>query len=1077
MIKYIIKRDGSKEEFSPLKINGWGEWAARELGDNVDWSQVVLDVTSSSPEEVTSVDLHKALIRACLDNDTWGYNLMAGRLYASSRFKDLYGGNIPTIKSLHSSMIKEGLMVDLGYSQEEYDYLEGIIDHSKDFKATHFELNQIREKYSLKSRVSGKEFESQQFVYMRMAMALAQDEEDKLEHAAKWYEHLSEKRINAPTPNYVNLGTKLKGYASCAVYTTEDTADSIEAGVHIAYTMTHRSAGIGAHMNVRSLGDPVRGGLIRHQGKLPYLRYVAQSSRANLQASRGGAVTMYINCYDPEIETLLNLKNPMSVEDKKIRELDYGFSYNRFFVKKAARGENIFLFNGFTAPDLYQAMYSDDEEEFERLYNKYEEDTSFEKIYVEAREILKIALTQASETGRMYEFNTYEANHHTPFKDKIYSSNLCVAPETKILTKDGYKEIKTLKDQEVEVWNGEEWSKTTVRKTGENQKLVKVETDSGHTLECTPYHKFYVVTNYYGGVKEVEAKDLKEGDKLIKFDLPVIDGDKVLEDPYLNGFYSAGGCFSRGTQIVYLYKNKFKLADKMDSYKYLSKNIQEDDNRITYRFKHLKDKFFVPSSEYNVESRLEWLAGFLDGDGSIYNTKHGGGVSQQITASSVNLEFLKEVQLMLHSLGIHSKITKLRDEGYKDLPKNDGSGENGKIFCKKSYRLVIPTYESFKLLSMGLNLELLEIDTTKPNRDSKRFVTISSIVDEGRVDDSYCFTEPKRNMGVFNGILTGNCSEIALPTKGYRDVTGLYTTEEDNGEIGLCSLAGIVYPNIESDEQLEEVMYYALKMIDKCIHLSEYPFPHLEYTAKSRLSAGIGIIGLAHYLAKRKLSYSTQEGRNEIHRIAEKHMYFAIKASLKLSKELGVAPWMHKTKWVDGWLPIDTYNKNVDKLVDIGLQYDWEALRKEIVENGGIRNSVLVAHMPSESSSIASGTTNSIYPIRNLTLIKGDNNNRNYWAAPEAEELARWYEIAYDVPHNDLVACYGIIQKFTDQAISADVYQDILGTDRISSTSMIRDFLTRVKYGLKSRYYMNTRTTLGTDLDSLAEEVCESCTL
>lgn len=745
MIKTINKRDGSKEEFSPLKINGWGEWAARELGDNVDWSQVVLDVTSSSPEEVTSVDLHKALIRTCLDNDTWGYNLMAGRLYASARFKDLYGGNIPTIKSLHSSMVEEGLMVDLGYSQEEYDYLEGIIDHSKDFKATHFEINQIREKYSLKSRVSGKEFESQQFVYMRMAMALAQDEESKLEHAAKWYEHFSEKRINAPTPNYVNLGTKLKGYASCAVYTTEDTADSIEAGVHIAYTMTHRSAGIGAHMNVRSLGDPVRGGLIRHQGKLPYLRYTAQSSRANLQASRGGAVTMYINCYDPEIETLLNLKNPMSVENKKIRELDYGFSYNRFFVKKAARGENIFLFNGFTAPDLYQAMYSDDEEEFERLYSKYEEDTTFKKTYIEAREILKIALTQASETGRMYEFNTYEANHHTPFKDKIYSSNLC--------------------------------------------------------------------------------------------------------------------------------------------------------------------------------------------------------------------------------------------------------------------------------------------------------------------------------------------NEIALPTKGYKDVTGLYTTEEDSGEIGLCSLAGIVYSNIEDDEQLEEVMYYALKMIDKCIHLSEYPFPHLEHTAKSRLSAGIGIIGLAHYLAKRKLSYSTQEGRNEIHRIAEKHMYFAIKASLKLSKELGVAPWMYKTKWVDGWLPIDTYNKSVDKLVDINLQYDWETLRKEVVENGGIRNSVLVAHMPSESSSIASGTTNSLYPIRNLTLIKGDNNNRNYWAAPEAEELEKWYEIAYDIPHNDLVACYGIIQKFTDQAISADVYQNILGTDRISSTSMIRDFLTRVKYGLKGRYYMNTRTTLGTDLDSLAEDVCESCTL
>ena len=320
------------------------------------------------------------------------------------------------------------------------------------------------------------------------------------------------------------------------------------------------------------------------------------------------------------------------------------------------------------------------------------------------------------------------------------------------------------------------------------------------------------------------------------------------------------------------------------------------------------------------------------------------------------------------------------------------------------------------------------------------------------------------------------CQEVSLPTKGYPDMSYLYSTEDHGkGEIGLCSLSGICVDHVKDDEEYEDVMYYALKMIDKCIDLSEYALPHLGVTAKARRSAGVGIIGLAHYLAKNKLSYTTQEGKDEIHKVAEKHMYFAIKASLRLGKELGNAPWINKTKWPDGWLPIDTYNKNVDNVTKVGLQYDWESLRKEVVENGGIRNSVLVAHMPSESSSIASGTTNGLYPVRSLVLIKGDANKVTYWAAPEGEKLAKYYDIAWGVPPVDLIQCYGIIQKFTDQGISADLYDDV-SSKKIRASELIKDYLLMVKYGLKSRYYMNTLTTKGMALGA-EDDDCESCTL
>ena len=300
-------------------------------------------------------------------------------------------------------------------------------------------------------------------------------------------------------------------------------------------------------------------------------------------------------------------------------------------------------------------------------------------------------------------------------------------------------------------------------------------------------------------------------------------------------------------------------------------------------------------------------------------------------------------------------------------------------------------------------------------------------------------------------------------------------SEEDHGkgEVSLCSLGGINIPNVDNDDQYYEVAYYTLLMIDKCIHMSEYELPHMGVTAKARLNAGVGIMGLAHSMAKAGVRYASQEGKRFIHEAAERHAYMLIKASLQLGKELGNAKWMNKTKWPEGWLPIDTYKKSVDNVVDSTLIYDWESLRKDIVKNGGIRNSAVIAHMPGESSTKASGTTNGLYPIRDFTLIKTDNNSVSYWAAPEGEKLLKKYDIAWDVPTKDLIDCYAIVQKFTDQAISSDLFRKVIGAEVVPSSEMLQDFLYMTKMGLKTRYYQNSKTSGGTS----SEDDCESCKL
>ncbi|MGP1683634.1 MAG: hypothetical protein ACTS8S_15055, partial [Giesbergeria sp.] len=137
-----------------------------------------------------------------------------------------------------------------------------------------------------------------------------------------------------------------------------------------------------------------------------------------------------------------------------------------------------------------------------------------------------------------------------------------------------------------------------------------------------------------------------------------------------------------------------------------------------------------------------------------------------------------------------------------------------------------------------------------------------------------------------------------------------------------------------------------------------------------------------------------------------------------------------------------------------------------------------------------------LYPVRELTLIKTDNQRVNYWAAPEGDTLGEHYQSAWDIPARDMTELYAIVQKWTDQGISADFYRRVIGDASIASSELIEDYLYRVKLGLKSKYYMNQKTSNGmkavVDTPQAAEAApitpvapladtedsdCEACTL
>ena len=1067
---YVTKRDGRKVPFSKEKLERWAQWAAEK---GADWESILSEAIQRCPNGNKTSDFHQAMISVCVDKATSESLSMAGRLVLGDIYKQAYGeyfreSGIPDFKTFYTNMVVTGLWDDMGYTDEELIKLNNIIDHNKDLNYSYTTIKQIKDKYLVKDKVKRVVKESPQMMYMGMALAIMQVEpiEKRVNEIEKYYHYLSDLKINMPTPSHNSLRTKFKGLASCVLFKTNDTADSISAGNHIAYTMTAAQAGIGGYMETRSVGDSVDKGRVVHSGKIPYYKYFESAVKSTKQSSRSGSITMYYNCLDPELMDLLRLKGVRTPDQKRITTMDYSFQLNRFFVEQCSNGNDWMLVSFVNAPRLHSLFYSGDIDEFKREYYTVLNDENIPKKIVKAMDVVREFLIQRQETGRIYCAFMDTVNLHTPFKDKIYSSNLCVAPETTVLTRNGHETIKDLCGKTVDVWNGVEWSTVDVVKTGENQELLVVNTSFGQSLTCTKYHKFYVKQG--NKIIEKRAHELLVGDKLIKSDYPIINGDITLENAYINGFFTGDGCNVRNKQRIYLYGEKRKLKDSV-------KNVcddwivQENQDREYGHTTVLMDKFYVPTSDITIASKLDWLAGLCDADGTI--SRNGKTQSLQIT--SVNFEFLSKVQMLLQTLGVFSKINSSTLEGERLLPLNNGSGEMGLFWCKNCYRLLIGQNGVKKLKDLGFNPKRLVITDHTPNRECNHFVKITSVVDSDRIDDTYCFTEPKRGMAVFNGILTGQCAEVTLPTEGAENVMDLYTEDSQN-ETAICFLAATNL-GVVSDDEYEDVVYYALKGVDRTMDIMEWELPNLGYKALKRRSVGIGMTDLAHYMAKNMLSYKSIEGKKEIHRLAERHSYFLHKASLRLGKECGNSPWIDKTKYPDGWLPIDTANKEIDKIINQELLYDWETLRKEIIANGGIRNSVLEATAPYESSSQASNTTNSLYPVRDLKIVKKSGNNTNIFVVPDYDDIfvREAYELAWGVPVKDMIELYAIVQKFHGQAISSDFYIDYRERPKVS----LKEWFTYLEYasrlGMKTWYYTNSKTMNASDIKE--DSSCVAC--
>lgn len=310
--------------------------------------------------------------------------------------------------------------------------------------------------------------------------------------------------LAASTPVLANCGTKRGCSVSCSGVYVPDSIEGFYGSRLECALMTKYGFGTSAFMgDIRPRGAMIATGN-KANGPLPEFKAFVQASRDVAQGAntRRGAWAGYLPIDHPDFFEVADylFNNP--------DDLNVGWNISDAFIQRLDSGD------------------------------------------LDALERYQRAMKIRCVTGKGYLHFIDKVNRQNPqmYKDhnlSVKASNLCVAPETLLLTIDGYKEIQTLENQTVTIWNGEEYTPARVKKTGENQGLLTVTMKSGKKIECTPYHKFYIdLEPEETGEMEVRACDLDEGDT-VTFELPEKGIQlEVVESVYNLGRVSDTYCFN-----------------------------------------------------------------------------------------------------------------------------------------------------------------------------------------------------------------------------------------------------------------------------------------------------------------------------------------------------------------------------------------------------------------------------------------------------------------------------------------------------------------------------------------------------
>ena len=615
--------------------------------------------------------------------------------------------------------------------------------------------------------------------------------------------------------------------------------------------------------------------------------------------ARNGAGVVHLSIFHNDIEEFINSKKVNADEKLRLKTLSTAIIIPDKFMNLLSDNSSryYYTFNPKNVFDVIGMELAD--MDMTEWYDKLVENRSIKKTQRDKLRIVQEIVKSQKESGFSYIIfiDTMNREHNLSKIGKIEMSNLCVAPYTKILTKEyGYIEISKVENQLVNVWNGEQWSETVVKKTGENQRLLRIEVKDKNSgvfrdLDCTLYHKFKLKDDSI-----VEAKDLKVGDKLIEYFLPY-KRDKIIK------------------------------------------------NSIT----------------------------------SIDNLKG--------------------------------------------------------------------TY------------------------------------------DTYCFNEPKKNMGVFDGILTMNCTEIAqLQTRSEFD-NNLYSGKNNFGYDVQCVLSSLNLVNLFtediSDEDKKNVIISSMKFLSNVSDISNLEsVPSVVNANKDLHSVGLGALGLNTLFVEYGIEYESEEAKDLTNLLFSYIRYYSLYGSMLIAKERGKFKDFEKSdyangkaleKYINGTIKLKPQTEKVKNILNemritIPNEIDWRILNEDIMKFG-LYNAYQLTIAPNQSSAYIMEVSPSVAPVSSEVEFRDYGYLQTVYPMPLlTNENKHLYKSAYDVDQKKMLDLVRVMQDHIDQAISTVI--------NINSDTTMKEHLGIIVYawkiGIKTLYYWRTRKQ---SIMADKEPICESCSV
>ena len=449
----VVKRGNrGKEPLNIEKIHDMVEYAVEDI-KGVSSSQVEMQSGLQFYDGMSTDEIQQILIKSAADLislENPNYQYVAARLLLYSLRKQVIDKlwDHPHLYDQIKRGIEKGVYdssIMENYEKRDFDRMEGWINHNRDYDFTYAGLRQVIDKYLVQDRSSGEVFETPQFMYMMISATLfaKYPKNKRMSYVKKYYDAISQFKINIPTPVMAGVRTPIKQYASCVLVDSDDTLPSIFSSDMAIGRYVAQRAGIGINAGrIRGINSRIRGGEVQHTGVIPFLKKFESTVKCCTQNGvRGGSATVHFPVWHQEIEDIIVLKNNKGTEDNRVRKLDYSIQLSKLFYERFINEEDITLFSPHEVPELYEAWGTP---QFDELYEKAERKLSISKKKVSAQDLFFDILKERAETGRIYIMNIDHCNTHSSFKDRITMSNLCqeiTLPTEPIQHIDGEGEI------------------------------------------------------------------------------------------------------------------------------------------------------------------------------------------------------------------------------------------------------------------------------------------------------------------------------------------------------------------------------------------------------------------------------------------------------------------------------------------------------------------------------------------------------------------------------------------------------------------------------------------------------------